>query len=233
ASADNKGMLSQGRLQPRIQAAHSSNETAGRCKVEFAASLSIESTMEKKLPLRGIQKGRLSGWQSAFTLIELLVTVAIAAIVLTIAVPNFITFVQNSRLTGQANDLVTALNFARSEAIKRGVRVSVCSRSTDTTCAAATVWNTGWLVFVDTNGNGAVDGEAVLLVRQPLESVNTLNSSSLQRVTYQNTGFSGIAGTLRLCDARSTANARAIVVSAQGRVRTGPLSAEPGGLTCP
>lgn len=188
--------------------------------------------MENKLLLLGTRRIDTLRGQEGFTLIELLVTLSILAILLTIAVPNFITFVQNSRLVGQANDLVTSLNYARSEAIKRGVRVTVCSRADNTSCAAATAWNAGWLVFVDTNGDGVVGGEAVLQVRQPLESTNTLNSATLQRVTYQNSGFSGFMGTLRLCDTRGTANARAIVVSAQGRVRTGPLSAELG-LTCP
>lgn len=190
--------------------------------------------MEKNTLLRGIWKRQLSGWQSGFTLIELIITLAIAGILLGIAVPNFITFVQNSRLTSQANDLVTALNYARSEAIKRGVRTTVCSRATDATCAGSTTWDTGWLVFVDCNfdgvvdagtcpdwdANGAADDEPVLLVRQPLDSGNTLRAAVRQRVTYQNTGFSGFADTFRLCDVRGTASGRAIAVNPQGRVST-------------
>jgi len=176
--------------------------------------------MDKNILPSGIPGTRLLRGQPGFTLIELLVTISIAAILLAIAVPNFMTFVQNNRLASQANDLVTALNYARSEAIKRGVRVTVCSRSTDAACAGSTTWDTGWLAFVDTNGNGAVDGEAVLLVRQPLESSNTLRAAVRTRVTYQNSGFSGFADTFRLCDTRGAASGRAIAVNLQGRVST-------------
>lgn len=175
--------------------------------------------METKASLRAVALAQYSR-RGGFTLIELLVTMTIAAILLAIAVPNFITFVQNSRLTRQANDFVTALNYAKSEAIKRGVRVSVCSRATDTSCSGSTTWDSGLLVFVDPNGDGSIDlGEDVLQVRQQLESGNTLRGSRA-RVTYQNSGFSGSADTFRLCDARGTASGRAITVNRQGRVTT-------------
>lgn len=179
--------------------------------------------MENNLPILGNRRvGTLPG-QTGFTLIELLVTLSTLTIMLSIAVPNFITFVRNSRLVGQANDLVTALNYARSEAIKRGVRVSVCSRLSDIACSGVGVsnWDAGWLVFINPNNNAVVDaGETVLQVRQPLENGNTLRTANMQRVTYQNTGFSGNADTFRLCDSRGTASGRAIAVSLQGRVST-------------
>lgn len=174
--------------------------------------------------------------QPGFTLIELMVTLSVLGILLAIAVPNYITFIQNARLTGQANDLVTSLNYARSEAIKRGVRVSVCSRFSDTACAGAGVfnWDTGWLVFLNPNNDAVRDaGETVLQVRQALENGNTLRTAGLQRVTYQNTGFSGNMDKFRLCDTRGTASGRAIVVNMQGRVRTGALINEIPALTCP
>ena len=60
-----------------------------------------------------------------FTLLELMVTIAVLAILTTIAVPNFRDLVQNNRVTTQANELVTALNFGRTEAVKRGRPVAV------------------------------------------------------------------------------------------------------------
>ncbi|HNU65223.1 MAG TPA: GspH/FimT family pseudopilin [Thiobacillaceae bacterium] len=169
-------------------------------------------------PGTGSPASRVGG----FTMIELLITIVVAAILMTVAIPSFLDFVRNNRLTAQANDLVLGLTYARSEAVKRGVRVTVCSRQNDTTCAASATWDDGWLVFVDTDGDGAVDtGEVILRVRAPLESGNTLRAANLRRVTFQSTGFNpGFADTFRLCDARGTGSARQLVLSLQGRMTT-------------
>lgn len=153
-------------------------------------------------------------------MIELLITLSIAAIMLTIAIPSFRDFLLNNRITSQTNDFVLALASAKSEAVKRGVRVTVCSRATNASCAGSTTWDTGWLVFVDNDGLGTVNGlDEVLQVREPLEGNNTLRAGARQRVTFQNTGFSsGFNDTFRLCDTRGTANGRSITVSMLGRV---------------
>ena len=62
-----------------------------------------------------------------FTLLELLVTVSIAAILLAVGVPSYVTFIDNNRVTSQANDLLYSFNMARSEATKRGAEVRVVS----------------------------------------------------------------------------------------------------------
>jgi type IV fimbrial biogenesis protein FimT len=84
--------------------------------------------------------------QQGFTLIELMVTVAISAILLGIGVPSFRAMIQNNRIDAASNDLVSGLQLARSEAIKRGIPVVLCASSDQATCAATPVWTTGWVV---------------------------------------------------------------------------------------
>lgn len=92
--------------------------------------------------------------QRGFTLMELIITVAIAAIVLAVGVPSFQGMMRNNRAATQANEMIAALNLARSEAAKRGSRVSLCPSSSGTGCGG-TDWSSGWIVFVDTAATDA------------------------------------------------------------------------------
>jgi type IV fimbrial biogenesis protein FimT len=97
-----------------------------------------------------------------FTLIELMVTIAIAAILLMVAAPSFVTMQRNSELTAAANALVAGINAARGEAMKRGVNAVVVP--TD-----AANWRNGWTVFVDTSTtrNGTLDASDIVVQQQP------------------------------------------------------------------
>jgi type IV fimbrial biogenesis protein FimT len=86
-----------------------------------------------------------------FTLLELMVTIAVLAILTTVGVPSFRLLVQNNRVTTQTNELVTALNVGRTEAVKRGRNVQV----------AVTVPATGWAATVSVAGVG---GEVIRVV---------------------------------------------------------------------
>jgi type IV fimbrial biogenesis protein FimT len=60
-----------------------------------------------------------------FTLVELMVAVALVAVVLLLAVPSFVEFIKTERLKSTAANLVTDLQYARSEAVARGLDVQV------------------------------------------------------------------------------------------------------------
>lgn len=84
---------------------------------------------------------------AGFTLYELLLTVIVASVIASFGVPGFQNLMANSRSVGDTNDLVTALNLARSEATRRRVPINVCASADAATCSASNDWSTGWIVL--------------------------------------------------------------------------------------
>ena len=116
------------------------------------------------------------GWHSAgVTLIELMVSISVLVILLTIAAPSFKDIMVSSRAVSLSNELVAALNLARSEAVKRGANVTVCKSqdpgATTPVCSTSANWVNGWLVFADDSTLGSVDvGDARLKVGEPAQA---------------------------------------------------------------
>ncbi len=90
---------------------------------------------------------------AGFTIIELMFTVFIAAVLLAIAVPSFRGMMASNRLVTQTNDLIGAMNYARSEAITRNRTAVFCraDSDTDTDCSAA-AGNWGFWIIRNTAG---------------------------------------------------------------------------------
>ena len=87
-----------------------------------------------------------------FTLVEMMITLAIAAILITVALPSYNTFVKKSKITSVTNNIISSIALARGEAAKRGARVVLCRSSeignADPDCGGSTQnWSDGWLVY--------------------------------------------------------------------------------------
>ncbi|HHI93919.1 MAG TPA: prepilin-type N-terminal cleavage/methylation domain-containing protein [Gammaproteobacteria bacterium] len=172
------------------------------------------------------------GGEAGFTLLELIITMAIAAILLTMAVPSFQTTIANNRLATQTNNLVTDINIARSEAVKRGTDVVLCS-SADPNAAAPTcigngnAWTSGWIVFVngtgDTNPNQfATATDTLIKVSQAIGGTATiLTAGALNTFTYNGNGANAAAANADffICDDRGEAFARQVQIRPTGRPR--------------
>jgi type IV fimbrial biogenesis protein FimT len=194
--------------------------------------------------------------QAGFTLTEMLITVGVASILMIIAVPNMRDFILNNRLSAGVNDMLHALQVARTEAIKRQQgNVVVCGSANpdagNPTCDYATF--KGWIVFQDLDNNWQRNGAEPVIERHSLlDATVTVKTDAFDRiVSYAPTGFANPAGahvpmqTLIICDSRGIqhvgtgATARALFVTRTGRARSsatwldvnGTASAQVGG--CP
>ena len=69
--------------------------------------------------------------QNGFTLVELLITIVVVSVLLATAIPSFMQFIKNNRVTGQANSFVVSTQMARNEAVKRGAGTTLCAANAD------------------------------------------------------------------------------------------------------
>lgn len=152
---------------------------------------------------------------SGITLIELLVAIAVLAILLGIGVPSFNNVIQNSRSTALANEIVTALNLARSEAVRRAQDVKVCASTDQTTCNGAWDGTSGWIVTLDIAGEdplrvwGAPPASAVIAqVGAPGDITFDALGELSGGATNLSTHFAGCTGD----------QARSININASGRI---------------
>lgn len=173
---------------------------------------------------------------AGFTLIELMVTLSVLAILLTIGIPSLQMFIQNSRLQSQSAALVGDFNYARAEAVRLGSPVAVCASADGASCSGALAWETGWIVFNDRNGNGAVDAAELPVLRAApaLGGGNTMRAGGAL-VRFTALGYSaGFNDTFSVCDIRGLGDARGVILNNQGRVRSGKASdAGFGAVGCP
>lgn len=168
---------------------------------------------------------------NGFTLVELMITLAVAAILLTTAIPSFQTMVSNNRLVNEVNRFNSDLAFARSEAVKSG-HVVVCRSSNpdaasptcDSSAANAQAWEKGWLVFLDKDRNGTLDTDDVRLAVGKA-TINGLslraNSAAANQIAFNKSGHTIGADTpvFALCDDRAEKYGRQITVTPAGKTR--------------
>ncbi len=155
---------------------------------------------------------------------------SIVAILAVVAIPSFKTMSSQNRLVQSLNDLVADLQYARSEAIKRGRDVVVCpANSQFSNCRNSGDWSNGWIVRDpgDSSATPAIAAK-VLRIHEALPDGDSMTETDRRsgdtagRIAFNRNGFSSNARTIQICppDSSDTA-ARAVVISSAGHIRTG------------
>jgi type IV fimbrial biogenesis protein FimT len=176
---------------------------------------------------------RATGWSptpqsGGFTLIELMVTVSVLAVLLALAWPSFTAVINNNRLAAQSNELVTSLQLANSEAVRRNARITVCPSTDGATCAGAGPW-AGWITIIASNNE---------VLRSATAKAPVQVTSDVDSVTYRGDGLArDAAGALLVANftvciptGQPVENQRVVGVVSGSRISTTSVD---GGGACP
>jgi len=156
--------------------------------------------------------------QRGFTLIELLVVIVLVGITAAIAVPNFGRLIDSNQRSAAANDMSGLLNFARSEAIRRGNGVAVYARDTSDA-------NAGYVVCLESQlascKSGSTDPQELLRSTNELPgsvSVSQIVPSAAADLIFSGRGMASQQFDYRVCGESGT-EAVDIEVNVGGQVR--------------
>lgn len=164
--------------------------------------------------------------QAGFTLVELVVTLAVAAIIVSMAAPSFTGLMNSNRLTSQSNEIVAALQSARMDAIRRNAPAYFCSSNNNTTCTNTSPW-TGWIVYTDIDRDNTVDAGELLRTGTVRGTVSVVTSSAIKnnRIAFRPDGLAReggalLSGTFRICMPVKlpAENARDIAIGSGSRI---------------
>jgi type IV fimbrial biogenesis protein FimT len=158
-----------------------------------------------------------------FTIVELVFTILIAAVILGIGIPSFRTMIHSNRLVTQNNEVVAAMQFARSLSITRNQPITLCRTDDedDVDCAATSGEWEFWIVRDPAN---EVLRRGVLPSYSDTISFNSdLTDDTMVFGTdgIARTGGAVVNNTITVCSTEMNENnVRTITVGAGSRVST-------------
>lgn len=143
-----------------------------------------------------------------------MVTIAVVAIVVGFALPQLGQMIRSNQMVSQGNSLLGGLQYARGEALARGMSVRMCGSSDGAACDGK--WGVGWIVFADEDGDGALDAGETL---RTYTADTAIDSSTSGHFAFTHQGWRG-AGLETLTIKRSdcgSEGSRTLSVTTGGR----------------
>ena len=171
-----------------------------------------------------------------FTLINLMLSLAIASLAMAIGVPAFKSLSARAEQTSEINSLARHLQLTRSYAIKTGTNHVLCPSSNGSDCLGSSQWDQGYILFEDTDRDGARGtGEKLLHAYRSNSgiAIDMRSTSGRTQVTYRQDGFSvGSNLTLTFCDPDQGIPPKAVILSNTGRTRVSTTRWDGTPLNC-
>jgi type IV fimbrial biogenesis protein FimT len=98
--------------------------------------------------------------RAGFTLVEMLAVIVLVMLIAVMAVPSFAAWHMRDQIDARSKALLSTFAFARSEALRRGTRITVCRVDSARVCLASgqpcvdgvADWACGWAVFAERGG---------------------------------------------------------------------------------
>lgn len=159
--------------------------------------------------------------QRGFTLIELMITLAVLVITITFAVPAWQGIVARNAVTGTAQTLTTAINYARSEAVATSRDVTLCPLDADgDACTNSSSWSNGWAVV-----QGGLSDAQSSLEDSDIELLRVFDAAiavqaDVTGVTFDSQGATEDSTWLLICDQSGGEDHRQLELTSIGRVVT-------------
>ena len=151
--------------------------------------------------------------QQGFTLVELMVALVIFAVLIGAGVPALQGLLNTMASRTNADQLVTAISFARQTAVSRGHEVTICASTDGENCATDDDWDQGWVIFETADDNNIFRSNDVS------ENIHASAADQASVVFNARGEVVGTTITLVMCDvANDVRSARIIAVRQSGSV---------------
>ena len=145
-----------------------------------------------------------------FSLIELLVTVSLVGILAAIAIPNFTGTIENNKAETELSDLQRALNYARLEAINRGVTIRISPVN-------GADWTTELQIYAVSDA--AKQPRPVLRTVPPVSSGGALVAGGVAAIDFNNLGgLNAPVAAVEMTYTRGAAKKGIVKISLTGRI---------------
>jgi type IV fimbrial biogenesis protein FimT len=171
--------------------------------------------------------------QSGFSLIELMITISIFAILVAMAAPSFNNVIVGNKLASARDNLVSALQFAKTEAISRNTEVAICPSTDSATCSGSEDWSDGWIIYEDTGAGTTSTVGTIIRVQAEVSNIEVVHNGHRNTLTpdlfirYIPRGYASDsspipAQTVGFCDPEDRVEARTIIIGqTTGSARAG------------